>query len=76
MRIVYLFGKDANRIAEVLSSDVEVKHFDTLDQIVLSIAQDSQEGDIALFSPACASLDMYKNYEMRGQHFARLVAEL
>jgi UDP-N-acetylmuramoylalanine--D-glutamate ligase len=29
-----------------------------------------------LFSPACASLDIYKSYEVRGEHFARLVAEL
>ncbi|PJE57126.1 UDP-N-acetylmuramoyl-L-alanine--D-glutamate ligase [Marinomonas sp. BSi20584] len=76
VRIVYLFGKDADRIAEILPSDTEVKHFDTLDQIVASIGQDSKEGEIILFSPACASLDMYKNYEMRGAHFASLVAEL
>ncbi|WP_417526836.1 UDP-N-acetylmuramoyl-L-alanine--D-glutamate ligase [Marinomonas shanghaiensis] len=76
VRIVYLFGKDAHRIAEVLSPSVDVRHFETLDQIVASIAQDSHKGEIVLFSPACASLDMYKNYEMRGQHFARLVAEL
>jgi UDP-N-acetylmuramoylalanine--D-glutamate ligase len=76
VRTVYLFGKDADRIAEILPSDTEVKHFDTLDQIVASIGQDSKEGEIILFSPACASLDMYKNYEMRGAHFASLVAEL
>lgn len=76
VRTVYLFGKDADRIAEVLPSNTDVKHFDTLDQIVASIGQDSKEGEIVLFSPACASLDMYKNYEMRGAHFARLVAEL
>jgi UDP-N-acetylmuramoylalanine--D-glutamate ligase len=76
VRTVYLFGKDADRIAEVLSPDTEVKRFESLDQIVSNIAQDSQDGEIVLFSPACASLDMYKNYEVRGEHFARLVAEL
>ncbi|WP_137169568.1 UDP-N-acetylmuramoyl-L-alanine--D-glutamate ligase [Marinomonas sp. FW-1] len=76
VRTTYLFGKDAERIAEVLPADAEVKHFDTLDQIVASIGQDGKEGDIVLFSPACASLDMYKNYEVRGEHFARLVNAL
>jgi len=76
VRVVYLFGKDADRIAEVLSPKTKVKRFDSLDQIVSAVEQDANTGDIVLFSPACASLDMYKNYEMRGAHFARLVNEL
>jgi UDP-N-acetylmuramoylalanine--D-glutamate ligase len=76
VRVVYLFGKDADRIAEVMLPGTEVKRFDSLDQIVSSISQDAKEGEIVLFSPACASLDMYKSYEVRGEHFARLVAEL
>ncbi|MGO3739172.1 MAG: UDP-N-acetylmuramoyl-L-alanine--D-glutamate ligase [Marinomonas foliarum] len=76
VRTTYLFGKDAERIAEVLPVGAEVKRFETLDQIVASIGKDGKEGDIVLFSPACASLDMYKNYEVRGEHFARLVNEL
>ncbi|QUX96173.1 UDP-N-acetylmuramoyl-L-alanine--D-glutamate ligase [Marinomonas sp. CT5] len=76
VRTVYLFGKDAERIAEVLPADTEIKRFASLDQIVASIGQDGLQGDVVLFSPACASLDMYKNYEMRGTHFASLVAEL
>ena len=76
VRTVYLFGKDADRIAEVIPEGTNVKRFEVLDQIVASIYKDSEDGDIALFSPACASLDMYKNYEQRGEHFARLVTEL
>ncbi|MFQ3185039.1 UDP-N-acetylmuramoyl-L-alanine--D-glutamate ligase [Marinomonas primoryensis] len=76
VRVVYLFGKDADRIAEVMLPGTEVKRFDSLDQIVSSISQDAKEGEIVLFSPACASLDIYKSYEVRGEHFARLVAEL
>jgi UDP-N-acetylmuramoylalanine--D-glutamate ligase len=76
VRIVYLFGKDAGRIAEVLPADIQVKRFTSLDEIILSVSQDAKENDIVLFSPACSSLDMYKNYEVRGEHFARLVSEL
>lgn len=76
VRVVYLFGKDAARVGDVVPKGVEVKCFDSLDQIVECVDVDSQEGDIVLFSPACASLDMYKNYEQRGEHFERLVNEL
>ena len=76
VRIVYLFGKDAGRIAEVLPADTQVKLFTSLDEIILSVSQDAKENDIVLFSPACSSLDMYKNYEVRGEHFARLVSKL
>ncbi|ETX10370.1 UDP-N-acetylmuramoylalanine ligase [Marinomonas ushuaiensis DSM 15871] len=76
VRIVYLFGKDADRIAEILPVNTQVKRFSSLDDIVLSASQEAKENDIVLFSPACASLDMYKNYEVRGEHFARLVSEL
>ena len=76
VRVVYLFGKDAARIADVVPKGTEVKLFESLDQIVSSVDQDSQEGDIVLFSPACASLDMYKKYEARGDHFAQLVNAL
>ncbi|MCB5161412.1 UDP-N-acetylmuramoyl-L-alanine--D-glutamate ligase [Marinomonas algarum] len=73
---VYLFGKDAEKIAVVLSPDTDVVLFNTLDDIMSSLSEECTEGDIVLFSPACASLDMYQNYEKRGEHFARLVEAL
>jgi UDP-N-acetylmuramoylalanine--D-glutamate ligase len=74
--IVYLFGKDADRIAETLPLDTKIKRFEVLDQIIKDVSLEVKEGDIVLFSPACASLDMYKNYEKRGEHFTSLVSAL
>ncbi|BFM48597.1 UDP-N-acetylmuramoyl-L-alanine--D-glutamate ligase [Marinomonas sp. THO17] len=76
VRHLYLFGKDAERIAHIVPEDVVFSRCETLDEIVLAASSMAEEGDIVLFSPACASLDMYKNYEVRGQHFVSLVNAL
>ncbi|SBS30084.1 UDP-N-acetylmuramoylalanine--D-glutamate ligase [Marinomonas spartinae] len=76
VRKTYLFGKDAHIIANALPDTSEYAFFNTLDEIIEMVQQEAQEGDIVLLSPACASLDMYKNYEVRGEHFARLVTAL
>ncbi|MBR7889719.1 UDP-N-acetylmuramoyl-L-alanine--D-glutamate ligase [Marinomonas sp. A79] len=76
VRTLYLFGKDAKRIAAVAPSATLVKEFESLDEILIDIAKSAAQGDIVLFSPACASLDMYQNYEKRGEHFAGLVKAL
>jgi UDP-N-acetylmuramoylalanine--D-glutamate ligase len=36
----------------------------------------ASRGDVVLFSPACASFDMFRNYHHRGLEFKRLVGEL
>ncbi|RBO81984.1 UDP-N-acetylmuramoyl-L-alanine--D-glutamate ligase [Marinomonas aquiplantarum] len=76
VRHLYLFGKDAHRIAEIVPEGVELSRFDTLDDMVAASSQLARPGDIVLFSPACSSLDMYKNFEQRGQHFVDLVNQL
>ena len=43
---------------------------------VLEAYKHAQEGDIVLLSPACASFDMYRNFEIRGKHFKELVNAL
>ena len=72
----YLFGKDGGAIAGVLASSSDSQSFSTLNDIFSVVSKESEPGDIVLFSPACASLDMYKNYEVRGQHFIDLVTAL
>lgn len=48
----------------------------TLDACVASAAKLGEKGDTVLFSPACASWDMFKNFEERGAEFKRAVKEL
>jgi UDP-N-acetylmuramoylalanine--D-glutamate ligase len=49
---------------------------ETLERAVLHAQAQSEPGDVVLLSPACASYDQYANFEERGDHFRRLVAEL
>ena len=46
------------------------------DEAVMTAAGIAEEGDIVLFSPACASFDCFRNFEERGNHFKKLVMEL
>ena len=73
---VYVFGKDATSLEMVLGGEVSCHPFSVLEEIVTRVHELAQVGDIVLFSPACASLDMYQNYVERGNHFTRLVTSL
>lgn len=75
-RAVVLIGRDADRLAEALSGAVPLEAAKTLEEAVARAAALAQTGDAVLLSPACASLDMFKNFEERGQVFASAVKEL
>jgi UDP-N-acetylmuramoylalanine--D-glutamate ligase len=73
---VYLFGADADSLEFILGSEVTCHRHDNLDSIVKAVSSYAQVGDIVLFSPACASFDMYRSYVHRGEHFMSLVSSL
>jgi UDP-N-acetylmuramoylalanine--D-glutamate ligase len=75
-RAVVLLGRDAELIAQVLSDSVPLIRAQSLDEAVQRCAETAQAGDAVLLSPACASFDMFKNYEERGQLFAQAVRNL
>ncbi|MBC7209708.1 MAG: UDP-N-acetylmuramoyl-L-alanine--D-glutamate ligase, partial [Pseudomonas sp.] len=70
-RAVVLLGRDAERLAETLGDAVAQVRVKTLDEAVQRCAELAQPGDAVLLSPACASLDMFKNFEERGRLFAQ-----
>ncbi len=72
-RSVVLLGRDAERLAQALGDAAPLVHVDTLQVAVERSAGLAQDGDAVLLSPACASLDMFKNYEERGRVFAQAV---
>lgn len=75
-RAAVLIGQDAPRIAVALAGVVPVAHAIDMDDAVERAARLATRGDVVLLSPACASFDMFRNYEHRGELFARAVRAL
>ena len=75
-RAVVLLGRDADRLAATLEGAVAVHRVADLNAAVRLCADLAEAGDAVLLSPACASLDMFKNFEERGRLFAHAVEAL
>lgn len=75
-RQVILFGRDANKLASDLEGAVTVDKVASLDEAVKVAKKNAQPGDTVLMSPACASFDMFRNFEERGDVFIKAVEQL
>jgi len=76
-RAVILIGKDADNIRAALqATGVDMINCATLEEATQKAAELAQPGDAVLLSPACASLDMFKNYAHRAQVFIDEVREI
>ena len=71
-----LLGRDADKLEQVLKGHVPLQRVSSLDEAVNAAASLAQPGDAVLLSPACASLDMFANFEERGRLFAAAVGRL
>ena len=75
-RAVLVLGRDGERVAQALGDTAVIKRVADLESAVQVAAQLAQPGDSVLLAPACASLDMFKSFEQRGDVFAQAVGEL
>jgi len=71
--LLITLGKDADKLMPLTANAIKV---DSLIAAVKLAAQQAKQGDIVLLSPACASLDMFKNFAERGDVFTRAVQNL
>jgi len=80
IRKAYLIGEAAKEFAATLEGKVAYEISETLDVAVASSARDAEASGLAdpvvLLSPACASFDQYRNFEIRGARFHELVTAL
>lgn len=77
LKNVVLFGQTAEKFSNSCKkAEVEFYIVKDLNKAVELAKKLSEDGDDVLLSPACASWDMYSDYEVRGRHFKDLVREL
>lgn len=75
-RAAVLLGRDAPALAELLHDVVPLHHVASMPEAVRTAAGLARPGDQVLLSPACASLDMFKDYTERGRVFTDAVLAL
>lgn len=75
-KCVVLMGKDAKKIARAINGCVPSYQAKTMREAVQIAAEMATEGENVLLSPACASIDQYKNYQERGEQFTAAVMGL
>jgi UDP-N-acetylmuramoylalanine--D-glutamate ligase len=73
---VVLMGEDAPLLQRVLAPVTNVSHADTMSQAVQQAARVARPGDSVVLSPACASFDMFDNFEQRGEAYMQQVRSL
>jgi len=84
VRVLILLGVTARKIEAAVVSYAretngplpEIVHVDSLEAAVAEAARRARPGDVVLLSPACASYDMFPNFEVRGRRFVELVRSL
>ena len=76
VKLLILIGKAADKMAHALGGSTETVLAKTLGEAVRLAASRAAAGDVVLLSPACASFDMFKDFEDRGRQFKEAVKAL
>ena len=76
VRALVLIGEDADNIESQLKDHAEIIRADTMEDAVLKSSVAGKSGDAVLLAPACASFDMFRTFEHRGQAFKSAVTDL
>jgi len=75
-KLAILFGEDAGLLEKALQDAVMTVTVSSLEEAVKLADREAVNGDVVLLSPACASFDMFDNFEHRGETFMHCVKEL
>jgi UDP-N-acetylmuramoylalanine--D-glutamate ligase len=75
-RAAILLGEAQGRMKRELMGSVPILLAGSLDEAVGQAAECAREGDVVVFSPACSSFDMFRNFEERGEAFREAVRRL
>lgn len=83
VKVLILMGETAQKINDAVAasslfadSGLKIIRVNNMQEAVYAARENAENGDIVSLSPACASFDMYRMFEERGNHFKQLVNEL
>ena len=76
VKCAVLIGETAEKIASEWKGATTIKRASTLEEAVAEARKAADSGDVVLLSPGCASYDMFKNFEDRGERFIAIVEGL
>jgi UDP-N-acetylmuramoylalanine--D-glutamate ligase len=77
VKAIVCLGVDNSKIHEALGNDVQLMiNTESAKEAVEAAFHFADKGDVVLLSPACASFDLFKNYEDRGNQFIEAVKDL
>ncbi len=65
----YIIGRAAPKIAATLAGHIPGSRFDGYEEAIDAMLRTARPGEVVLLSPACASMDMFRDYQERGDRF-------
>lgn len=71
-----VIGRCSDEIMKALSGAFPMEHFTIFEDAVKAVCAKASPGDAVMLSPACASMDMFKNYAERGDAFRKLIESM
>lgn len=76
VRSIIAIGEDAAKICSELASAARIVEADSMETAVFKAFDEAEPGDTVLLAPACASFDMFRSFEHRGETFKNAVMKL
>ena len=73
---IYAIGSSAQKVYDYFHAIVPTEKKDSMQACIVSGRKEAKSGEVVLLSPACASFDMFDNYEHRGKVFKEIVNNL
>ena len=78
-----LMGVTADKIEKAVTAsaayspeNIKIHHVSSMEEAVAKAKEIAVNGDVVTLSPACASFDLYPNFEARGIHYKNIVKDL
>jgi UDP-N-acetylmuramoylalanine--D-glutamate ligase len=76
VKALILIGSAADKLSKALEDSAPAFRAETIREAVLKAIEIADEGEVVLLSPACASFDMFRNYEHRGELFKKAILSI